>query len=85
MIAPTILDRLLEPVADILSPEAAQRLVDLRLDPSMQQRLDELAEKANRGELSNEEREEYEQYIDGIDVLAVLKTKARSAIRRSSP
>ena len=39
------LDRLLDPVSRCLTPEVAQTLINLRADPSIQSRLDELADK----------------------------------------
>ena len=81
MIAPTILDRLFEPFAE-LSPETAQELVDLRLDPALQTRLDELARLANQGVLSPDDREQYEQYVEALDMLAMLKAKARAALNK---
>jgi hypothetical protein len=83
MIAPTVLDHLFEPWAG-LAPSAAQAIVDLRLDTEVQSKLDELAARANRGELSPEDRQLYEQYVEGLDVLAVIKSKARAALRRAA-
>jgi hypothetical protein len=45
----TVLDRFLDPVAERLTPDVARRIIDLRLDPSLRARLDELAAKANLG------------------------------------
>jgi len=39
--------------------------------------LEELAEKANEGELSAAERAEYEAYIEANNLLAVLQAEAR--------
>lgn len=82
VIAPgkTILDRFLNPFAACLTPEVARRVVELRLDPSIQVRLNELADKANNGELTSEERAEYEEFVDAIDLLTLLKAKARDAL-----
>ena len=52
----SFLDRLLEPVAECLSADAAQALIDLRADAATQARLDELAEKAGEGELTEDDR-----------------------------
>lgn len=43
----------------------------------MADRLAELAEKANAGELSAADREEYEAYIEANNLLAVLQAEAR--------
>jgi hypothetical protein len=78
----TVLDRFLDPLTDCLTPDVARRIVDLKIDPSLQSRLDELAEKANAGTLSAEELREYEEYVDGIDVVGILKAKARLSLVR---
>jgi len=79
--AVSILDRLLEPVADCLSPDAAKRLAELRADPTTQARLDDLAAKAGEGELSPDERREYESYVAAINLIGVLQAKARRLLR----
>jgi hypothetical protein len=76
----TVLDRLLDPVSRCLTPEVARRLVGLRADPSIQERLDLLAEKATEDELSPEERGEYETYVRALDFIAVLQAKARALL-----
>jgi len=82
MAATSILDRFLDPITDILPPETARRLIDLRLAPDDERRIDELAQKANRGQLSNEEREEYGKIVEGLDIIAIIKAKARAALQR---
>jgi predicted DNA-binding protein len=78
----SLLDRFLEPVVEFLPADTAQKIVDLRIAPDLQARLDELAEKANRGSLTEDEREEYEGYVEELDVIAIIKLKARAALRR---
>ncbi|HUE16442.1 MAG TPA: hypothetical protein VMR25_19870 [Planctomycetaceae bacterium] len=80
----TVLDRFLDPLTDCLTPDVARRIVDLKIDPSLQSRLDELAQKANAGTLSAEELQEYEEYVDGIELVAILKAKARRSLVRHS-
>jgi hypothetical protein len=36
-----------------------------------------LAERANEGELTPEERDEYSSYVEAADVLAIFKLKVR--------
>jgi hypothetical protein len=81
---PIHLDRLLEPVAASFSPEVAAKLADLRADEATQDRIDYLADRANEGLLSDDERAEYAGYLHAIDVIAVLQAKARSQLRRQS-
>ncbi len=57
--------------------ESARRILEFRIDPAVQARLDVLGEKANEGTLSDDERAEYEAAIDAADDIAILKLKAR--------
>ncbi len=77
-----LLDRLLDPVGDTLTPEVARKLVDLRFDRKVQTQIDRLARKANAGELSEAERRDYETYVDTIDFIALLQAKAQAVLRR---
>jgi hypothetical protein len=72
-----ILERLLDPIGRVLTPEVAQQLVTLQADPAVQVRLEELADKCTEGQLSAEERTEYETYVRAIEFVAVLQAKAR--------
>jgi hypothetical protein len=74
--AGNFMDRVLDPLADCLNREAALRIVELRIDPEIQARVDVLAERANEGELTPEERAEYLSYVEAADVLAIFKLKA---------
>ena len=78
--APATLDALLEPLSRCLDGESARRVIELQFAPSVQQRTDELAERANEGELTDEERSEYETLINADDFISILKVKARGQI-----
>jgi hypothetical protein len=77
------IDRLMEPVGQCLSPEVARRIVALRADDELQARVDELAEKANAGTLSDEERSDYEQYVSFSQFVTLLQIKARNLLDRT--
>jgi len=47
----------------------------------LQQRVEELAWKANEGTLSPEERSEYEAYVDAGDIVATLQAVARKTLQ----
>jgi hypothetical protein len=79
------LDRVLEPVTDILTPDVAQGIADMRADPQLQARLDELASKANQGQLTDAERQEYADYVDAIDFIGIFQAKARAVLARTTP
>jgi hypothetical protein len=74
---PSALDRVLDPLAECLTREAARRIVDLRASPEFQARLDVLGDKSNEGELSAEEQAEYETYVYALDFISILQSKAR--------
>ena len=78
----TYLDRLLLPVTECFTQEAAERLVSLRCDPEVRARIEELAAKANEGTLSEEERAEYEEYVEAVDLNGVLQSRARIVLAK---
>lgn len=65
------------PIFAILSNEQMRHLAQLRADPSLADRVDELAGRANEGDLTEEERAEYEAYIEANNLMAVLQSEAR--------
>jgi hypothetical protein len=67
----------LEPLSRRLDAESARRIIELRIEPAVQERVDLLAERANEGRLSDSERSEYEVLIDAADFISTLKLKAR--------
>jgi hypothetical protein len=71
------MERLLSPVGDCLTSEVAERLVALRADPDVQARIDQLAERANEGLLTPDERLEYDAYVRTITFISLLQAKAR--------
>ena len=74
------LAKILDPVAQCFTPEVAKRVAELRADPAVQARIEELAEKCNEGTITPEEMAEYDAYIQAMDVVAVLQKKARTLI-----
>lgn len=77
------LDRMLDPIAEILTPAVARGIIEMRADPQMQARLDELATKANQGQLTENERQEYEDYVNAIDFIGIIQAKAQAVIART--
>jgi hypothetical protein len=73
----SVLDEVLEPVANCFTPEVARRIAALRASTTLQARLDELARKANEGQLTDADREKYEAYVEAIDLIGILQAKAR--------
>ena len=79
-----ILNRLLDPLGRMLTPDVARKLVNYRFDAKDQTRIDKLARKCNEGRLSEAERREYETYVEAIDFIAILQAKARARLKRSA-
>lgn len=71
------LDRFLDPMADVFTPELARRIVGLRAEPRLQAYIDELADKANRGTLTPEEERDYKSCIEAADIIGIIQAKAR--------
>jgi hypothetical protein len=79
---PSILDQLLTPLGDCLTPDVARQVVDLRAAADVQARLEVLADKSTEGQLSAEERAEYETAVAAIEFLSVLQAQARRVLRQ---
>ena len=79
-----IVDRLLDPVGRMLTPEVAKKLVALRFDAKTQAKIDRLARRCNEGKLTERERRDYESYVNAIDFISILQAKARARLRRSA-
>jgi len=75
-------DSLLESAARCLDTQSVQALGRLELDEPTKLRLNQLAHKANEGELTPDESAEYERFIDLGDIIATLRLKAE---RQSRP
>ena len=80
---PSILDQLLTPVGDCLTPEVARHLLDLHTSAEVQARLDELADKCTEGQLTAEERAEYAAAVAAIEFISVLQAKARRLLSQT--
>jgi len=78
-----ILDQLMAPLGDCLTPESARRLLALKADPKLQARVDDLAERHSRGVLTTEEQAEYGGYVYFDTFIAILKSKARQLLANS--
>ena len=77
----TMLDGLLDPLSRCLDAESAQRFVEFRVDPTVQARIAALAEKANEGVLSEEERAEYDAIVNWADFILILQLKVRQQLK----
>lgn len=82
MTTASVLDRLLDPVGQSLTPDVARALLAIRADEDTQARIDELADKCTEGTLTEVERGEYQAYVAAIDLVTILQAKARRVLAR---
>lgn len=71
------LDQMLEPVMEAFTPDVARKILNLRADAGLQQRVDELRRKANEGSLTPDEEADYREFVEAVDVISILQAKAR--------
>ncbi|MEX2318075.1 MAG: hypothetical protein WD669_13035 [Pirellulales bacterium] len=76
------LDRYLDPVTEVMTPQVAQRILELRPEPAIVQFVEELGEKSDAGTLTDAERDEYRALADAGTLVAILKAKARRSLLR---
>ena len=79
-----VLDRLMDPLSQCLTPESAARVLKLRADAKLQALVDSLGEKCNEGTLTAKEQAEYANYVSFGTFIALLKSKARKMRANSS-
>jgi len=78
-------DSLLDSVAGCFDQATLEALANLRLDEAARRRLEVLAEKANEGQLTEEERQDYRAYIEFADVVSILQLRARHRLATAKP
>jgi hypothetical protein len=79
-----VLDQLIGPLGECLTPESARRLLALKADPKLQAIVDDLTERHSRGELTPVEHAEYGRYVYFDTFVAILKSKARQLLAASA-
>ena len=82
--ATDFLSSYIEPLVEDLTPQQARKILAIKPTDRLMARVHELAERANTGNLSEQERAEYEHYVDVDDVIGLLKAKARSLLGKSA-
>ena len=75
-----VLEEMLEPVSRCLGMETARALTALQVDERIQARVEDLAEKCNEGQLTEDERAEYEAYVQASTLIGILQAKARQKL-----
>lgn len=79
---PSALAQILEPLAQCLTPDVAEAIINLRADSVLQARVDLLASKRTEGTLTDDERDEYESYVHATNFISILQAKARKRVKQ---
>ncbi len=66
-----------------MPPDHAQAVLQWKFSDDASLRMNELADRNNRGELNDAERQELENYVHVGQVIAILQAKARLSLKRS--
>jgi len=82
--ATDFLSTYLDPIAEDLTPQQAERILATKPSHELMARVEELGNKANSDTLSEQERAEYEYYVDVDDAISLLKAKARNLLARAA-
>ena len=85
MATTSYLDRLLEPLTDAFTPEVASALLQIRADSELEDRINELRQKAHDGTLTPAEDAEYKDFVEAVDLISIMQAKARRFLARQSP
>ena len=73
----SVLDSLFDPAKPSFTEQGVQTLLELRSSEAEAARLEELAEKANEGQLTPGEQREYEERVRAGTFISLLQAKAR--------
>ena len=75
--APQMVDLLLDPITDCLTPEVADRIGHLKVSTAVQDRLSDYASRSSEGTLSPQEQTDYRELVELIDLVGIVQAKAR--------
>jgi hypothetical protein len=73
-------DRAIEPLIKVFTGDQAAQIASFHADTQLQDRIEQLAAKANEGELTETELAEYEGYAQANRFIAVLQAKVKGLI-----
>jgi hypothetical protein len=77
-------ERGVRPIIKLVSPAKAEEIVEFKVDPELQIRIDELASKSTEGQLTEAERAEYVGYVRANKFVAILQRQARQLLESRS-
>ena len=77
----TPIERIFEKFDDDLPPEFAKRILSIEFTEEERARYQELSEKAQLGQLTEDETEELDGLLIANDLLIILQSKARMSLK----
>lgn len=77
-------DRATDPLFILLTPEQTRAIVAFRGDDKVTRRVEELAAKCDKGQLTDDEQAEYEAYASANHFIALMQAKARRRLVAAS-
>ncbi len=77
MSAQTAFQRGVSPILNLLLAGREEAVLTAEIEPSLRERIEELATKNTEGNLTHEEREEYAGYVRANKFVAVLRREAK--------
>jgi hypothetical protein len=77
--------RLIQAQKEDPSQEVARYLLSIGFEERDRERMQQLGDRSELGTLTDEERAEFDGYLHVGNLLAVIQSKARAALRRTSP
>jgi hypothetical protein len=80
MMKTSVVEQLVSPLGDCLTPEVARRLLALKPDPQLQACVDDMATRHTEGQLTPDEQAEYGRYVSFATFIAILKSQARQLL-----
>lgn len=80
----TIWRRLIRPEQNTLSAAVARALLRISFSESDRARMEDLAQRNQRGQLSRGEQKELRSFVKVGDVLGILHSKARQALKKGN-
>jgi hypothetical protein len=82
--SPSALERILQPTQGDLPADYAKRILALDFAEADHARYRDLSEKAQLGQLTEQERIELDDLLTANDVLTILRAKARMSLKSSA-
>ncbi len=79
----TAFNRGTDAILQFFTVDQARGIVDYRGDSGLQERVRDLAERVNEGELTSDEQDEYDGYVRANKFFAILQAKAQKLLNNS--